>query len=96
MSDQARAKLFFHFEMSDPPTIEDMRTFLRDPEVDFTPADLVKWLREKALRDKGDHRHCAGCPLCSDLWILEHAADYFEVALAIIESVPSALAADDD
>ena len=82
-----RTEILANQEMSDPPTPPELRVFLNDPELDFTPTDLVRYVRKLRDKTKGDHRKCAGCPICSDLWVLEHAAEYMEAMVAVIDAM---------
>lgn len=86
------AQIAYEFEMSNPPTVEDALLFLNDPELDFTPAQLVSGLRRILARSEATHPGCAGCDICTDHWILQHAADYFEAALALVAELSSLLA----
>lgn len=75
------------FEISNPPTTTEIKTFLNDQELDFQPRELVQWMRDELAALEADHRHCAGCPRCSKMSKLRIEADYFEAALAILEAI---------
>ncbi len=76
-------------EISDPPTWAEVRTFLADPELDFTPTDLSGMLRDESKRQGEIHpsRGCIGCEICSERWVLEHAADYIDTMVAMLDAL---------
>lgn len=81
-----REQILHDWEISDPPTADEIRLYLKDPEIDWTPAEMVESIRRIATRIMGTHRGCAGCTTCTEHGVLNTAADSFEVALAIIQS----------
>lgn len=87
MSD--RTEILAQQELSDPPTWDEVRTFLADPELDFTPADLTAWLRREdaLLKEQHPSRGCIGCDICSRRWVLEHGADYIEAMGAMLDAL---------